>query len=118
MEPGGILRQARRRAGLSQRQLSRLTGVAEARISDYENGRHQPSAAMLQRLLAAAGHDLVALPRSSRGPKLDPRRNGAILADLLSFTDAVPFGTLQERAGRARPSPPTWDQLTAGHRRR
>lgn len=109
MNPGEILRRARGRAGLSQRRLSRLTGVAESRISDYETGRHQPSAAMLQRLLSATGHDLVAVPRSPSRP--DPERNGRILADLLSFVDAVPFGSLQERSGRTRPTPPTWTQL-------
>ena len=116
MDPGTILRQARARAGLSQRQLGRLTGVAESRISDYENGRHQPSAAMLQRLLAGSGPDLVAVPRTSAGNRPDPQRNGRILADLLSFVDAVPFGSLQERAGQARPSPLTWAQLVDRHR--
>jgi transcriptional regulator with XRE-family HTH domain len=118
MEAGSILRQARTRVGLSQRQLSRLTGVAESRISDYENGRHQPSVAMLQRLVRAAGHDLVAVPRSEERRTPDPARNGHVLADLLSFVDAVPFGRWQERAGRGRPRPPTWTQLIDRGRQR
>jgi transcriptional regulator with XRE-family HTH domain len=111
-----MLREARRRAGLSQRQLSRFTGVAESRISDYETGRHQPSAAILQRLLAGADHDLVAVPRPPRVTGLAPARNGRLLADLLSFVDAVPFGNLKDE-DRLRPAPPTWSQLLERDRR-
>ena len=110
MQPGQILREARLRSGLSQRQLGRLAAVPESRISDYERGRHQPSAAMLQRLLSAAGHDLAAVPRRAVRPP-DPGQNGRILADLLSFVDAIPFGRLQADGGRLRPSPPTWAEL-------
>jgi len=44
----------RRRAGLSQRELARLSGVAQPNIAAYESGRRQPSPKMLVRLAAAA----------------------------------------------------------------
>lgn len=44
----------RRRAGLSQRELARLSGVAQPNIAAYETGRRQPSPRMLSRLAAAA----------------------------------------------------------------
>lgn len=54
-----LLRQARRDAGLSQRELSRRTGVANTLLSAYENGRRQPGADTLLRLLAATGSSLL-----------------------------------------------------------
>lgn len=46
--------QIRRRSGLTQRQLSELSGVAQPNIAAYENGTRRPSAQMLNRLAAAA----------------------------------------------------------------
>lgn len=44
------IRTLRRRAGLSQRQLADLTGIAQPNISAYESGRLVPSAATLTRI--------------------------------------------------------------------
>ena len=101
------LRRARTETGLSVRQLARRSGVAESRISDYEHGRHQPSVAMLQRLLDATGHELIAVRR----PRIDPERNGRAFADVLSLADAIPFGELHRSSGRVRPDPPRWSDL-------
>ena len=70
MDAAEIICAARRESGLRVRDLARRSGVAESRISDYEHGRHQPSVAMLQRLLDATGHDLVAERRAS--PRAQP----------------------------------------------
>ncbi len=48
------VRELRRRAGLSQRELARLSGVAQPNIAAYESGRRTPSPRMLERLAAAA----------------------------------------------------------------
>jgi transcriptional regulator with XRE-family HTH domain len=106
MRAADILRAARLEAGMTARRLANVSGVAESRISDYEHGRHQPSVAMLQRLLDATGHDLVAVRR------VDPERNARVFADVLSLVDAVPFASMHQRSGRERPSPPTWTELT------
>lgn len=56
---GDMVRMARRSADLSQRQLAGAAGVAPTTVARVESGRTQPSAAMLQRLLLAAGCELV-----------------------------------------------------------
>lgn len=60
-----LLRMARVRAGLSQRELARKAGTAQSVIARIELGETNPSFATLSALLAAAGFDLAAdlLPR-------------------------------------------------------
>ncbi len=55
---GQLLRQARTQARLTQRELARLGGIAPTLVSAYENGRRQPAADTLLRLLEAAGSRL------------------------------------------------------------
>ncbi len=60
----------RRRAGLSQRELAQLSGVAQPNIAAYETGRRQPSPKMLGRLAAAArARPSVLLSRHARKVK-------------------------------------------------
>ncbi len=54
----GLLLDARRRAGLSQEQLARRAGVTRPLISQYENGRKDPSLTTLARLIEACGLEL------------------------------------------------------------
>lgn len=113
MKASTLLRQARRQAGLTLRQLAVRSGVGEARISDYEHDRHQPSVAMMQKLLDAAGFELVAEPKSKPGAHPpDPGRNARLFVDVLSLADAVPFADLPEGGRPGRPAPPTWAQIT------
>ena len=56
---GGLLRRARRNAGISQADLAFRAGVAQSVISAYEAGRRQPSLPTLAKLVDAAGCDLV-----------------------------------------------------------
>lgn len=53
-----LLREARRRAGLSQVELGRRAGVTQSVVSAYESGARQPSVPMLARLVAATGFEL------------------------------------------------------------
>ncbi len=53
-----LLRDARRRAGLSQAELGRRAGVTQSVVSAYESGARQPSVPMLARLVAATGLEL------------------------------------------------------------
>jgi transcriptional regulator with XRE-family HTH domain len=113
VKASSLLRQARRQAGLTLRQLAVRSGIGEARISDYEHDRHQPSVAMLQKLLDAAGFELVATPKSKpRADPPDPERNARLFVDVLSLADAVPFADLAEGGRPGRPAPPTWAQIT------
>src|SRR6266545_8303803 len=62
MEPataGTLLRQARKRAGLSQVDLAVRAGVTQSVISAYESGQRQPSIPALARLVDAAGFELT-----------------------------------------------------------
>lgn len=49
---------ARRNAGLTQKELSERTGIAQGDISKLENGNANPSIRTLQRLAAAMGMTL------------------------------------------------------------
>ena len=54
-----MLRQARKRAGLSQAELAARAGVTQSVISAYESGQRQPSIPALTRLIEAAGFQLM-----------------------------------------------------------
>ena len=49
---------ARRNSGLTQKQLSELTGIAQSDISKLENGSSNPSIRTLQRLASGMGMTL------------------------------------------------------------
>ena len=53
--PADLLRQARTRAGLSQRALARKAGTAQSVIARIERGQTSPTWETLERLLTAAG---------------------------------------------------------------
>lgn len=59
MASGHLLREARRRAGLSQAQLGELAGKAGSAISRWERAGSEPSLETLRALVRAAGYDLV-----------------------------------------------------------
>jgi transcriptional regulator with XRE-family HTH domain len=53
-----VLRDARDRAGLSQRQLAERAGTSQAMVARIEGGRQSPSMATLERLVRACGLEL------------------------------------------------------------
>lgn len=67
MKASRLLRTARRRAGLSQRDLADRVGVAQPAIARIESGRVQPRVDTLDRLLEACGWDLEVTPRLGIG---------------------------------------------------
>jgi transcriptional regulator with XRE-family HTH domain len=56
--PGEILKEARRRAGLSQRRLAARAGTSQSVVARIELGHADPSTATLAHLLEAAGFEL------------------------------------------------------------
>lgn len=56
---GQLLRQARDRAGLTQREVALRAGVPQPTISAYENSRRQPTVPMLVKLLRATDRNLT-----------------------------------------------------------
>lgn len=58
MMGGMLVREARRRAGLTQAELARRAGTTQSAVARLERGRTRPSAEHLQVLLRACGFDL------------------------------------------------------------
>jgi transcriptional regulator with XRE-family HTH domain len=69
---GSQVNQARRAAGLSQRELSRRTGVPQPAIARIEAGRQVPRADTLDRLLRACGFELRLAPARGGGVDRGP----------------------------------------------
>jgi predicted nucleotidyltransferase/DNA-binding XRE family transcriptional regulator len=63
-----LLREARRRSGLTQVELASRAGVTQSVISAYESGRRQPALPTLAALVRAAGLDLAIAVRRPRDP--------------------------------------------------
>jgi predicted nucleotidyltransferase/DNA-binding XRE family transcriptional regulator len=55
---GTLVRDARRRAGMTQAQLAHRAGITQSVVSAYESNRREPSLPVLLRLIAATGHAL------------------------------------------------------------
>ncbi|HUG98584.1 MAG TPA: helix-turn-helix domain-containing protein [Gammaproteobacteria bacterium] len=67
MSAARFLRQARRKAGLSQRALAERTGVPQPQIARIESGAVSPRLHTLDRLLSATGSALELAPRIGSG---------------------------------------------------
>lgn len=82
-----LIREARQRSGLRQADLARRAGVPRSVLNAYERGRRQPSGAAMARIIAAAGWRLR-LGNPVR--RLDDRRAGRILAQVLDLAEQLP----------------------------
>ena len=67
MSSSAILRHARKKANLSQRELARRAGTTQATISRIEDSLISPRVDTLERLLDACGFQLDAVPRRGEG---------------------------------------------------
>lgn len=77
MVSGDLLREARRRAGLSQAALARRAGKPTSVIGRWERGEVQPSLETLRSMIRACDLEL-----GFRLSELDHAQDGAILAAL------------------------------------
>ena len=64
---GRMVREARRRVNLTQRQLSAKAGIPQETIARIERGRVDPRVGTLDRLLKACGYGLESMPRLGIG---------------------------------------------------
>ena len=64
---GRMLRDARHRARLTQRQLAQKSGIPQETIARIERGRADPRVNTLDRLLAACEYGLEVMPRLGIG---------------------------------------------------
>lgn len=104
MDTAATIRDARRRAGISQVELARRAGTSQATISAYERGRKEPSVETLGRLLAASGARLTVAPAATpvvRPSAAQLARAGRTLVDVMLLAEALP--TRHERTLRFPP---------------
>lgn len=59
MRAGHLIREARRRAGLSQRELAERLGTTQSAIARMERGRTEPSYERVAEAVRSCGMDLV-----------------------------------------------------------
>ena len=69
---GRVLRNARLRAGVTQKQLSLRTGIAAPSLSRIENGHESPSFERLATCLEALGFEPTVELRPLAGSRADP----------------------------------------------
>ncbi len=96
LDPQGLVREARTRAGLSQRELARRAGTAQSVVARIELGHTDPSAGTLAKLLAAAGFELNS--RLTPCPTADTH----MLDDVERILRLTPEERLQEVANLSR----------------
>lgn len=71
MKAGEVLRDARKRSGLSQLEVARRSGIAQSVISDYERGKREPGADTYTQLLEILGYKLeLRARRRAKAPTL------------------------------------------------
>ncbi len=92
MSAWAIVREARARANLSQRELGRRAGKAQSEIARIEGGRQDPSFGTLERLVRAAGLDLEIhlAPRN--------RHDERLIEWMLSLTPEERLAALEEQS--------------------
>ncbi len=97
-----LIRRARHRAGLSQRQLAERAGTSHAAVAQYETGVKVPRADTLVRLLEAAGFapEVRLQPRADRTPA-DREAKGRELLGALELAAQFPL----RRQARHLPPP-------------
>ena len=88
MDVATLVATARRRAGLSQRELATRARTSAAAVCQYERGERVPRVDTLQRLIAATGSIMAldVLPPS----RIDVAANGRDLEQVLGLADVLP----------------------------
>jgi len=93
MVPADLLKEVRRRQGLTQAELAQRAGTSQPGISAYERGLRDPTYETLRRLVEAAGErlelDAVRVTSDVPPPKT-PFDHARRLIDVLSLADAIP----------------------------
>lgn len=91
MDASELLQEARRGAGLTQRELARRAGVAQPAISRIERRHLSPRVETLDRLLRACGKgiDLVVRPGTGLDRTLIHERLGLSVAERVRLTVAA-----------------------------
>jgi transcriptional regulator with XRE-family HTH domain len=100
MRAANVLRHARHRAGLTQRELALAARVPQSTVGRIESNRLNPTLDNLRNLLNAAGHDLDLVPLAGRD------EDRTLIRDRLRMTPARRAAlAIQEARFGARLSP-------------
>lgn len=78
-----LIAQARQTSGLSQSEVARRAGTSRPTLSAYEHGQRNPTLETLERVLAANGQSLVAIPTLRYEQHTDRRGKPFYVPDLL-----------------------------------
>lgn len=97
-EASRLIRRARTDAGLSLKQLSSRSRIAESTLSLYENGHRRPSFDAVMRILRACGMTFSVKPAVR-----DPQQTSAILEQVCGMALELPRAP--------KPPPPTFSEL-------
>jgi transcriptional regulator with XRE-family HTH domain len=96
-----VLAEARRRSGLTTRQLARRAGTSHSAVAAYESGAKAPNTATLRRLVRACGFEIE--PRLHPVEPFEDRvKRGRELLEVLDLADQFPTGS---RRPMGRPFP-------------
>lgn len=101
-----LIREARRRAGISQQELANRTGLQQPAIARWESGRVEPSLATVERLVGACGLELqLALADAGTTERLSALQNLALspeerLDQLVRTVRFIEEGRRQMSSGR------------------
>ena len=108
MRSATLIREHRKRAGLTQAELARAAGTSQPTIAKYEAGKAEPRAGTLDRILAACGARISAEPgpvththipaRGPRGRLLRKHRD-----EIVSVIEAAGPYRLGSSTGRGTP---------------
>jgi transcriptional regulator with XRE-family HTH domain len=103
MSAATYVNQARRAAGLTQRELSRRTGVPQSAIARIERGQQVPRADTLEKLLRACGFELRLGPARGGGVDLSQIDGWLRLTPAERAEGAADYGRALDRLRSARP---------------
>lgn len=103
MSAATYVNQARRAAGLSQRELSRRTGVPQSAIARIERGLQVPRADTLEKLLHACGFELRLGPIRGDGVDRSLIEHWLRLSPAERAQGASDYGRALDRLRSARP---------------
>jgi transcriptional regulator with XRE-family HTH domain len=84
-----LLRDARRRSGLTLRQLARRARTSHSAIAAYESGAKSPNSETLRRLVRACGFEIEQRLRPI-GPFENRAQRGRELVEVLDLADEFP----------------------------
>ncbi len=90
LDPAYLLRKARSKAGLTQRELAKRADTAQSVIARIELGQTSPTAATLNHLLASAGFEL------DTELVIRPVKNSHMLEDVERILQLTPEERIRE----------------------